>query len=213
MPALADYQTFVFDQGAELRKTYAFNPQLQAGICYALMIDWIKDLMNHAAHTATERKTVLDNAFTLAAGRQRVYTAGRETASKGTGTMAYDKSTDLSSDLGRLYGMKFTYKEFGTAVDPFSTAVVKSDYQDKFLYLELSGSGWAHAIGLRGATTVQVFDPNLGEFGLSRSGTAVRDFSQLLWAQYTSWNLVITQWILREVEKQSTVFDFWKSKK
>jgi hypothetical protein len=212
MPQLTDFQSFAYEQGSELQKTYAFNKELQAGICFSLMVDWIKDLMNNPAHSNTERKKVLEDAFTLAAGRQRIFASGFSSASKGTGTLTYDKSTDLSTELGRLYGLKFTYKEFGTAVDPFSTALLKTDYQDKYLYLEISGSWGAHAIGLHAATTILVFDPNLGEFSLSRSGTAVRDFSQALWAKYTSWNFTITQWILRQVEKKSTVFEMWKAK-
>jgi len=213
MPGLADYETFHFDQGSELRKTYAFNAQLQQGICFSLMIDWTKDLMKNPAGTPASRLKMLNEAFTKAAGRQLIYSSGFTSRSGGTGTLAYDKNTELSSELGRLYGLKFTYKEFGTAVDPFSTAIAKPDYSGKFLYLELSfQSGGAHAIGIRGGTDILVFDPNLGEHSVSTTGTTCQTFSQALWSQYTAWGLVITQWVLREMEGQSTVFDLWKSK-
>ena len=32
MPELTDFQSFVYEQGSELQKTYAFNKELQAGI-------------------------------------------------------------------------------------------------------------------------------------------------------------------------------------
>jgi hypothetical protein len=212
MPQLTTFQSFAYEQGPELQKTYAFNKEIQAGICFSLMVDWIKDLMNKPAHTIAERKKVLEDAFTLAAGRQRIYSSGFSSASKGTGMLTYDKITELMTELGRLYGLKFTYKELGTAVDPFSTALLKSDYQDKYLYLEISGSWGAHAIGLYAATTILVFDPNLGEFSLSRSGTTVRDFSQALWAKYASWNFTITRWVLFQAEKKETVFKMWQDK-
>jgi hypothetical protein len=213
MPELTDFQSFVYEQGSELQKTYAFNKELQAGICFALMVDWIKDLMNKPAHTIAERKKVMEDAFTLAAGRQRIFTSGFSSASKGTGTLTLDKMTGLMTELGRLFGLKFTYKELGAAADPFSTALLKTDYQDKYLYLDISGSWGAHAIGIYAATAILVFDPNLGEFSLSRSGTAVRDFSQALWAQYgTTWQFTISRWVLVQVEKKSTVFEMWKDK-
>jgi hypothetical protein len=178
------------------------------------MVDWAKELLKNPAGTPASRLKLLNDAFSRAAGRQMIYSGGFTSVSKGTGLLAYDKSTELSTELGRLYGLKFTYKEFGTAVDPFSTAMAKSDYDGKLLFLELSfQGGGAHAIGVRGGAEILVFDPNLGEHKIARTGTNASDFAKALWARYASWNMTISQWVLREMESQSTVFDFWKNKK
>ena len=89
---------------------------------------------------------------------------------------------------------------------------MKADYKGKYIHLNISGSWGAHEIGLYGAPRILVFDPNFGEFRLSRSGTTVRDFSQALWAKYASWNFTITRWVLFQAEKKETVFKMWQDK-
>lgn len=220
MANLDDYRVWEYDQGEALRKQYAFKPAVQKGICVNLMIEWTRDYMASPAGSASARKATVEGKFKMAAMRQMAYedafkVTSYDPSTRSGGGMGYEKIAEMLTAMGRQFGVKFEYSEWGSSYDPFATAVVKKKYWDRFLYLDLQFTGGGgHAIGVRCTKgAIEVFDPNLGEFKVSTTGTAVKTFASLLWAQYATWSLPVGHWGLLLMDQQESVMSMFQKGK
>jgi hypothetical protein len=214
MATLASYRKAEFSQGAELKAQYPFKPEVQNGICFALMVEWILKLKNNAEDPA-KRMSAMSDELKLAGGRQMIYTSALRdvvNAAQAKGeTVDQSKLSDALTELGRHFGIQFTYQ--GGSVNKAALANYLSDgaNANKLLYLSIKfNGGGGHAIGVYTSNPILVFDPNIGEFAVPKASSG--DFVNLLWIAYSGLLGGIKLFFLSQLQPRESTFEFWEKK-
>lgn len=201
------YVTATFDQGAILRRDFALKKDAQAGICWALVIEYTRISMSGEADWNTI-VTKLNKAMDLAIHRQGI-SSECVNAAKDAVTGSYDFLKVWNQQSG-LTGLKFGFENSGTISDPLRTALLsKPDgwYALRFDAITSNGT-YGHIVAIEvcgGGSAYVMFDPNIGTMLFAQDDMA--DAVPQYWTKYrVDFAMTIGTWWLLNVEKAQTLF-------
>jgi hypothetical protein len=181
---LMSYKLASFDQGQLLKAKFPLKNVAQEGVCYALTIEFYRELKKGRSPTAQQLVAHLDSTLGTSVSRQAMHDDGLAEFRRAGGGV-YDFLT-LFNAMGRVSGVTWTFGgQAGATAGQFATA-------GYMLRVEFA-SGGGHAIAvLKIGNTITLFDPN---FGIFRANGAT-GLSAGLFAQYVSLGMVVSRWWL-----------------
>lgn len=190
MADLNSYLMSPFNQGGLLQARFPLKKNAQAGVCYALVIEFFRYLTRNPAATHAAITQHLTNSLGTSINRQAMLADGVVEAQR-RGGGAYD-FLELFNSMGRVSGIRFGVLGAGAGYGGFLTQIKAMGNQGGMLRIEFAEGG-GHAIALLQGGQV-VFDPN---FGILASTSLERGLmTKCLWNRYATLGMTINKWFI-----------------
>jgi hypothetical protein len=228
--SLDQYRTAAFKQATLVQQEYLYKPDLANGICFALLVEWMKltPLFGADGQDPATRMNTLNENFKLAGSRHLVSkSAYADTKQQDHADQVKDlwssqasqEYAQLLTDLGKHSGLAFKFMRELAQADSLPQIVSHQAAKGRGFYLSIKfAAGGGHAIGFIPGSPQnpqfpinRLFDPNDGEFAFSDQ--QAKAFVDDLWDAYANIRGGITRYILYAITQQETLQEKWESGK
>lgn len=229
--SLDQYRTAAFKQATLVRQEYLYKPEVANGVCFALLIEWMKltPIFGADGQDPTTRINTINENFKLAGSRHLISkSAVADTKQKDHAdqiktlwsSQASQEYAQVLTDMSKHSGVAFKFMRELVQAGDLAKIISHQGAKGRGFYLSLKfAAGGGHAIGLIPGSPLQnpnfptnrLFDPNDGEFAFSDA--EAQSFVSDFWDAYANTNGGINTYILYAISQQETIQEKWESGK